>query len=46
MTEWEQAHLYVLHNTDEVEPYIEEHKDALRLVHGERNENLITKEHN
>ena len=46
VTEWEQAHLYVLHNTDEVEPFVDEHKDALRQLYGDRNENLITKEHN
>ena len=46
MTEWEQAHLSMLDNTNEVEPYVEEYKDALRLVYSERNENFITKEDN
>ncbi|KAK7308485.1 hypothetical protein VNO77_42092 [Canavalia gladiata] len=31
-TEWEQAHLYVLHNTNEVEPFIERHKNILRTI--------------
>ena len=46
LTEWEQAHLYVLHNTDDVEPFVEEHKDSLRAQHGDANENLITTLHN
>ncbi|KAK7308273.1 hypothetical protein VNO77_41875 [Canavalia gladiata] len=45
-TEWEQAHLYVLHNTNEVEPFIERHKNILRSLNPNRNENWITREHN
>ena len=42
----ELAHLHVLHNSSEVEPFVEEHKNLLRLAHGDRNESLITREHN
>ncbi|XP_052735518.1 uncharacterized protein LOC128197505 [Vigna angularis] len=27
--DWEQAQLYILHNDDEVEPYVEKHKDMI-----------------
>ena len=40
------AHLHVLHNRPEVEPFVEEHRNLLRAVHGDRNESLITREHN
>ena len=44
--ERELAYLYILHNTPEVEPFVEEHKKLLREIHGDRNESLITREHN
>ncbi|XP_027368302.1 uncharacterized protein LOC113874264 [Abrus precatorius] len=44
--QWEQAHLYVLQNTPEIEPYISLHKDTLKRRNPTRSENWITKEHN
>ena len=44
--EQEQVHLYVLHNDNEVEPYVEMHKDVLRGLNPNRNENWIVQEHN
>ena len=44
--EREQVHLYVLHNDSEVEPYVEMHKDVLRRLNQNRNENWIVREHN
>jgi len=42
----DQAHLYVLHNSDEVEPYVEKHKEMLRNCNPSRNESWISREHN
>lgn len=44
--ERDQVHLYVLHNNNEVEPYVEMHKDVLRGENHNRNENWIVREHN
>ncbi|XP_057446719.1 uncharacterized protein LOC130738643 isoform X1 [Lotus japonicus] len=44
--EWEQAHLYVLHNTTEVEPYVLEHKNELMSLYSNRSDSWISKEHN
>ncbi|KAI5443899.1 hypothetical protein KIW84_012516 [Lathyrus oleraceus] len=44
--ERDQVHLYVLHNENEVEPYVEIHKDVLRGLNPNRNENWIVREHN
>ena len=44
--ERDQVHLYVLHNNNEVEPYVEMHKDVLRRLNPNRNENWIVIEHN
>ena len=38
--------MYVLHNDSEVEPYVEMHKDILRGLNQNRNENWIVREHN
>ncbi|XP_074299841.1 uncharacterized protein LOC141631013 [Silene latifolia] len=40
------AHTYVLHNEDEVQPYIEEHMVFLRTNHRNKTEMWITSEHN
>lgn len=45
-TEWEQAQLYVLHNDDEVQPYVTIHMDQLSRLNMNRNQNWITREHN
>lgn len=37
--ELEQAHLYVLHNADEVEPYVEKRKEILQNSDPNRSEN-------
>ncbi|XP_058733075.1 uncharacterized protein LOC131604664 [Vicia villosa] len=44
--ELEQAHLYVLHNADEVELYVEKHKEELKSLNHNKSENWLTKEHN
>ena len=44
--ERDQVHLYVLHNDNEVEPYVEMHKDVLRGLNLNRNENWIVRENN
>lgn len=44
--ELEQAHLYVLHNADEVEPYVKKHKEILQSLNPNRSENWLTREHN
>jgi hypothetical protein len=44
--EKEQAHLYVLHNSIEVEPYVEKHMGQLKSLNPNRNENWLTREHN
>ena len=38
--------MYVLHNDSEVEPYVEMHKDILRGLNQNRNENWTVREHN
>ncbi|XP_057425762.1 uncharacterized protein LOC130719140 [Lotus japonicus] len=45
-SEREKAHLYVLHNTTEVDPYVEKHKYEIRTSNPNRSENWIAKEHN
>ena len=42
----DQAHLYVLHNTVEVEPYVEMHKNIIKSQNPSKTENWIAKEHN
>ncbi|KAF1869530.1 hypothetical protein Lal_00017105 [Lupinus albus] len=42
-SELEQAHFYVLHNADEVEPYVERHTEMLRKSNPSKNENWIFK---
>ena len=44
--ERDQVHLYVLHNDNEVEPYVEMHNDVLWGLNPNRNENWIVREHN
>ena len=44
--ERDQVHLYVLHNDNEVESYVEMHKDVLWGLNTNRNENWIVREHN
>ena len=46
LTEFEQAHLYVLYNIDEVAPYVEQHMNILRCANPTKNENWISREHN
>ncbi|XP_074291434.1 uncharacterized protein LOC141618227 [Silene latifolia] len=43
---WYIAHTYVLHNEDEVQPYIEEHMVFLRDNHRNKTEKWIANEHN
>ncbi|XP_074291208.1 uncharacterized protein LOC141617979 [Silene latifolia] len=43
---WHTAHTYVIHNKDEVQPYIEEHKGLLRKNHRNKTEMWIASEHN
>lgn len=45
-TELEQVQLYILHNDDEVEPYVKKHKDVLNTLNPNRSENWIAREHN
>jgi len=45
-TELEQVQLYVLHNDDEVEPYVKKHKDVLNTLNPNRSENWIARDHN
>ena len=45
-TKLEQVQLYVLHNDDEVEPYVKKHKDVLNTLYPNRSENWIAREHN
>ncbi|XP_021846923.2 uncharacterized protein [Spinacia oleracea] len=41
-----QAHLYVLHNSTEVDSYVERHMDILRAQYRGKNEKWITDKHN
>ena len=41
-----QAHLYVLNNMDEVQPYLELHKKELNDMYPKKNDMQIAKEHN
>ena len=43
---WQMAHLYVLHNDVDVQPYVEKHMDILRNANRLRTETWITNEHN
>ncbi|XP_074300612.1 uncharacterized protein LOC141631904 [Silene latifolia] len=43
---WHIAHTYVLHNEDEVQPYIEEHMVSLREKHRNKTKKWISSEHN
>src|ERR1044072_7518203 len=45
-TERDKAHLYVLLNTPEVEPYVEKHKYELQISNPSKSDNWIEKEHN
>jgi len=44
--DWEQAQLYILHNDEEVEPYIERHKAMLKRLNPTRTDSWISREHN
>jgi len=44
--DWEQAQLYILHNDEEVEPYIERHKAMLKRLNPTRTNSWISREHN
>ena len=39
------AHMYVLNNEDEVQPYIQQHKDELKYDHQNKTEKWIANEH-
>jgi len=41
-----QAHLYILNNTDNVLPFLDEHKMLLKLVNPRANEKWLLNEHN
>ena len=41
-----EAHLYVLHNSDDVQPYIEEHMTSLRIENPSMTEKWIIDKHN
>ncbi|XP_074297804.1 uncharacterized protein LOC141628581 [Silene latifolia] len=43
---WHTTHTYVLHNEDEVQPYIEEHMVFLRDIYRNKTEMWIASEHN
>lgn len=45
-TALDQAHLYCLHNTKEVQPYISEHMDWLTTLPSIKNEKWLQDEHN
>ncbi|XP_029128611.1 uncharacterized protein LOC109806195 [Cajanus cajan] len=45
-TEVDQAHLYILNNTDEVIPYISEHIDEIKIAHPRMTEKWVLNEHN
>lgn len=42
----DQAHLYVLHNTHEVVPYISDHMDWVKTYYPYQNEKWLQEEHN
>ena len=42
----EQAHLYVLHNDDEVEFYVSKHMDLIKSLYPNKNQSWLTREHN
>ncbi|XP_057418249.1 uncharacterized protein LOC130712428 [Lotus japonicus] len=44
--EWQQAHLYVLHNAAEVGPYVDKHKEVIKGLNLNRSDNWLAKEHN
>ncbi|XP_057418342.1 uncharacterized protein LOC130712526 [Lotus japonicus] len=44
--EWQQAHLYVLHNAAEVVPYVDKHKEVIKGLNLNRSDNWLAKEHN
>jgi len=44
--DWEQAQLYILHNDEEVEPYVKRHKTMLKRLNPTRTDNWISREHN
>ncbi|XP_045791642.1 uncharacterized protein LOC123886360 [Trifolium pratense] len=41
-----QAHLYILNNTDEVQPYLSAHKSIIKKMHDKMNEKWVLREHN
>jgi hypothetical protein len=41
-----QAHLYILNNIDEVQPYISTHKRIVKETYSRMNEKWVLKEHN
>ena len=43
---WNPSHLYVLHNTEEVQPYVVEHMAYVRTTNPRKSEYWIAKEHN
>ncbi|KAH9698609.1 hypothetical protein KPL71_024069 [Citrus sinensis] len=42
----DQAHLYILHNTQEVVPYISDHMDWLKTCYPHQNDKWLQEEHN
>ena len=44
--ELEQAHLYVLHNDSEVDSYVSQHMDSLKIAHRNKSQVWLQKEHN
>ncbi|XP_021758669.1 uncharacterized protein LOC110723633 [Chenopodium quinoa] len=43
--DWHKAHLYILHNEDEVMPYVEKHMSFLRKSNRRENEKSLAAEH-
>ncbi|XP_021727425.1 uncharacterized protein LOC110694556 [Chenopodium quinoa] len=43
--DWHKAHLYILHNEDEVMPYVEKHMSFLRKSNSRANEKSLAAEH-
>ncbi|XP_056698185.1 uncharacterized protein [Spinacia oleracea] len=44
--QWHQAHLYVLHNSTEVDPYVKEHMLFLTGLHPRKSKQWIAEKHN
>ena len=41
-----QAHLYILNNMEEIQPYFHEHKQVLKKMHPKKNDMQIANEQN